>query len=209
MRTDLSQLCTSARERIAVPDFPRASIRRALQAPAHQPARKRSLLVILAAGLSLAAAAAAAEVAVQSHIGYTRSGGMVLSSNAKMGEHAISSDADIRDAASHMNFPVTLPAGLPPGTKAIRLFTAGSDVMAITYDLPGAWRASHHLARIFLANPATLGGRTVSRPRAQIATGTWVMRQARWRVGGEDVILVSNGMTQSEIQAVKRAMQRR
>jgi hypothetical protein len=207
MDSELFELCDSARERMTVPVFPLASIRSAAQRPAHpaRSGRKRSITAIVAVGLSILTVAAAAELAAQSHIRFTPSGGMVLTSSANMGSHPIHSDAEVPQAAGHLNFRVVLPAGLPAGATPIRLFTSGSDVMAVTYDLPGAWRSSHHLLWIFLANSAALGTQTMTTVRDELRPDDR-MSQWRWRTGGEEVIVISNGLTRTELETMKAAM---
>lgn len=206
MHSELSAAFSALRERMAVPPLPRAAIVTAAQyAPANS--RKRGWTAGAVAILSAFAIAGAAEIATQSHIRFTRAGGMVLSSTAKTQNRVISSENEVKTAAARMNFPVTLPAGLPNGTKPVRLYTSGDDVMAVTYDLPGAWRASHHLMWIFLANPATMA-------KAEPNSAVYRLRpdgrmsQARWRAGGEEVLVVSNGLTPAEVEAMKLAMQR-
>ena len=206
MHSDLYELCATVRDGMAVPPFPRASIHASV-ANAAPPRRRKYVMPALVATGALLAMAAAAEVATQTHIGFTPSGGMVIESPLNGGSRAISSDAEIKEAASHLNFRAVLPAGLPEGTKATRLESLGSDAMVVYYDLPGAWRASHHLAWIFLANPATLGNQSSSPARYSLRSGGR-MSQAHWRVGAEEVIVVSNGLTAGEIDTIKQAMQR-
>ncbi len=131
---------------------------------------------------------------------------MVISSSVKTSSRPIHSEAEIRDAAEHLDFRAILPSGLPEGTKPIRLYTAGTSLLAVTYDLPGAERRSHHLLWIFLANPNTMAS-PYSRPAAyQLRTGH-AMSMDLWRTGPEAVIVVSNGLTASELARIKRAMQ--
>lgn len=204
MRSDLDQLCNAAREHISVPAFPREAVRSAV-AEHPRGTGKRTVAAALAATCVLAGAAAAAQLATQSHIRMTHSGGMVLMTSAKSGSVPISSEAQVRAASARLDFPATLPAGLPQGTRPIRLYTAGSDVMAVTYTLPGAWRASHHLLWIFLANPASMEARSFAKqPRYTLRTSG--MSHAAWRVGSEEVIVVSNGLTPEELQKIEAAM---
>lgn len=209
MPSDLHEVCRLARERIPVPAFPLESIRHAAQGRGvTRVGPKRSLIAGILAAVSIIAVAAAAEIAAtQSHIRFTPSGGMVLSSAGKMSSRTITSDSQVREAAAHLDFSAVLPAGLPPGSKPIRLATAGNDVIAVTYDLPGVWRASHHLLWIFLANSATMKTGAATSSRYQLRPDGR-MSKALWRVGPEQVIVVSNGLTASELQAIKDAMQR-
>jgi hypothetical protein len=205
MQFDLLEQCRAARESIQVPPFPLAQIRRAADRPIPI-LRRRSAVAAAIAGFSAFAIAAAA-VWQQSHIVFTPSGGMVIRSDAHSGSRPIHSDAEVRDAASHLNFHAVLPKGLPPGTTPIRLFTSGRDVLAITYNLPGAYRRSHHLLWIFLANPSTLSGKFPAAKTYKDRTFGRTMSQAHWRVGHEEVIVVSNGLTAAELATLKRAME--
>lgn len=205
MHFDLLERCREVREHIAVPPFPSSSIRAAAEPGPQSLLRRRSIAAALAATLSVAAIAAAAEIAQQSHIRFTPSGGIVLSSDAKSGSRPISSDAEIREAAQHLDFQAILPEGLPAGTKPIRLFTSGRDLIGITYTLPGSERRSHHFLWVFLTDPKTLTNAPPA-TRYNLRTGDR-MSQAHWRVGPEEVIVVSNGLTAQELAAMKSAMQ--
>lgn len=208
MHSDLLERCQTARAEINIPAFPRASIQAAAQRTPQASSRKRPIIAAAIAGFSVIAIAAAAEMAVQTHIHFTQSGGMVLSSNAKNDENRdIHSEAEVAEAAKQLNFAVTLPAGLPAGTQPIRLFRSGHDVLVVTYNLPGQWRASHHLLWIFIANPAAVA-QAPSAPRLHLQRryADPHMSSARWRAGAEEVIVVSNGLTPSELQSIKAAM---
>src|SRR6185437_10612060 len=204
MQSDLLERCRAARESIQVPPFPSTRIRLAADRP-RQILRRRSFAAACIAGLSAFAIAAAA-VWQQTHISFTHSGGIVIRSDAHSGSRPIHSEAEIRAAAAHLNFRAILPQGLPAGTKPIRLFTSGSDVLAITYNLPGAYRRSHHMLWIFLANPSTLSGKIPSANPYRLRTFGPTMSSAHWRAGPEEVIVVSNGLTLAELAALRRAM---
>jgi hypothetical protein len=206
MHSDLYERCHALRQSIDVPPFPVHVIRHAMEKKPRAGIRRRTMAAALAATISLAAIAAAAEFVQQTHVRFTPSGGMVISSDAKSGSRTISSDGEIRQAAQHLSFHAILPAGLPPGSKPIRLFTSGTDMLAITYDLPGAQRRSHHFLWVFLTDPKSLSNAPPAR-RYRLRTGD-KMSQAHWRVGAEEVIVVSNGLTAQELSAMKRAMQR-
>jgi hypothetical protein len=115
---------------------------------------------------------------------------------------------EIRQAAAGLDFPAILPGVLPDGTKPIRLFTAGTSLLAITYDLPGIQRRSHHMLSIFIANHNTMAALNAStiagRYNLRFGLGDNV---ELWRMGPEEVIVVSNGLTESEFAAIKSAMQ--
>jgi hypothetical protein len=204
MQFDLPERCRAARETIQVPPFPLTQIRLAADRPLPI-FRRRSFGAACLAGLSAFAIAAAA-VWQQTHITFTHSGGMVIRSDAHSGSRPIHSDAEIREAAAHLDFRAILPQGLPAGTRPIRLFTSGSDVLAITYNLPGEYRRSHHMLWIFLANPSTLSGKMPQSKPYRLRTFGRSMSAAHWRVGPEEVIVVSNGLTPAELARLQRAM---
>lgn len=206
MLSNLHERCAAARTGIAVPDFPAERIRAgANDASQQRQPRRRNAAVIALVALSLAGAAAAAELAQQTHVNFTKSGGFVIKSDGKSGSRLVHSDAEIREAASHLNFTPVLPMGLPPGTRPIRLFTSGNDLLAITYDLPGVDRRSHHVLWIFLANPDTFSNAPHKSWNRELATPKHMLR-ASWRSGAEQVIVVSNGLTASELATMKAAM---
>lgn len=209
MQYSLSELCESARARIAVPPYPRLAIlARAQHASAHSP-RKRSFVAAVIAGLSIVAIAAAAEVATQSHVRFTPSGGFVVSSSAKMASRRIHSDAEIREAAQQLNFAAVLPAGLPKAARPAQLFTAGKDMLAVTYDLPGPGRAPHHRLWVFLMNPATMGAYHAPLDRYRLHPRGRTYATLMWRAGSEQVIAVSNGLTPADLMRMKVAMQQK
>jgi acyl-CoA synthetase (AMP-forming)/AMP-acid ligase II len=151
MQSDLALLCRDARARIDVPAVPLTAIRSAAALP--RP-RKLAWLAALVAGISIVAVATAAVLAT--HIAFDRTGNMVQISSASLKMKFANPTAADVDAAVHgANFPVTLPAGLPSGTKLKALWSSDGAIMLL-YDLPGAWRASHHVAWILLANPSTV-----------------------------------------------------
>ncbi len=131
---------------------------------------------------------------------------MVISSNAKMGSRPIHTEAEIQEAARRLDFPAILPMGLPAGAKPIRLFTAGTSMLAITYELPGTQRSSH-LLWVFLTNRATMSG--PARPpqgRYTLQTGERTSLRV-WDVGKEAVIATSTGLSDREFATIKRAME--
>lgn len=208
MHADLLERCRAAREHIEVPPFPLTSIRTAAARATKPAPRRRTLAAAVLTSLSIVSIAAAAEVLVQTHIHFPPAGGMVISSDAKPSSRAIHSEAEIREAAEHLDFPAILPSGLPEGTQPVRLTTAGSDLLAIDYDLPGVQRRSHHMLWVFLANPSTMAGL-----KAPYASSSPLYRLhmkddvALFRAGAEQVIMVSNGLTATEFAAIKRSME--
>lgn len=204
MRSDLTHLAREARASIAVPPFPAFAIRTAAQ-HRPRPSRRRTVVAAALAVLSVAGFAAAA-VLHQTQLTYTHSGGLVIKANVQNSK-PIHDAQEIRAAARNLDFRAVLPAGLPEGTQPTQLYTAGRSLMAVTYNLPGAQRVSHHLLWIFLADPDIVAGSLSHPPKYGWRTGK-AMIASRWRIGAEEVILVSNGLTQSERAAVKSAMER-
>ena len=202
MQSDFHELCRNASTTLVVPAFPRESIRARIAHPPAKISRKSVFLSLIAASIPLAAVAAAA-IVTQSHIRFVNGGGMVLKSQ-NLSYHFNASGNDVSRAAKQMHFHVIYPAGLPIGSKPIRLFVGDHDIMAITYDLPGAFRASHHLAWIFLADP-NVASTKLPTNQYEVRTGNH-MASAHWRAGDELVIVVSNGLTPKEISNIKSAM---
>jgi len=206
MHYDLLERCREARERMEAPAFPLEAIRAAIRCSSQPTPRRRSISAAIIASFSILAVAAAAEVLQQTHVQFTPSGGMVISSNAKMGSRPIHTYAEIQEAARRLDFPAVLPTGLPTGTKPIRLFTAGTSMLAVTYDLAGAQRQSH-LLWIFLTNRATMSGPAQRfQGRYKLQAGERMLLRA-WHVGKEAVLVVSNGLRDQEFGAIKRAME--
>lgn len=205
MHSDLHERFQAARSEMAVPDFPLERIHAGANRIAQYQPKKRKVAAIVTLALSLVAVAAAAELNVQTHVHFTKSGGFVIKSDGKNGSRLIHSDADIRAAAAQLNFRPVLPAGLPKGTQPVRLFSSGNDLLAITYNLPGAERRTHHFLWIFLANPNTFANGPRKSWNRKIATPKHMLR-ASWRIGGEQVIVVSNGLTAAELATMKAAM---
>jgi len=198
MHSDLAERCSAARSDIDVPAFPWDAIRAGGQRAAPSVFRGRTPAAIGVAVFSLAAIAAAAKIAVQSHIGFTPHGGMVIASSAKAGSHAIHGDAEIGEAAKHVDFAVILPAGLPEGARPVQLYTAGTSILAITYDIPG-----HHRLWIFLANPDAMGSAQTAGLKHHKNNR---MISMRWRTGNEEVIAVSDGLSARDLNLIKDAM---
>jgi hypothetical protein len=204
MHSDLLERCQTARAQIEVPQFPLASIRAAADRAIARPPHQRSIAVAIVASLSLVALAAAAEIAQQTHVHFTPSGGFVISSDAGMTWRSIHSSAQILAAARRLDFPAVLPQGLPDGTKPTSLFTSGANMLYITYNLPGAQRRSHHWLSIFIADHATMMGSNASvAKRYQLNLRDSI---GFWRMGPEEVVIASNGLTQPELATIKRSM---
>ncbi|MGB6985565.1 MAG: hypothetical protein WBD74_06245 [Candidatus Aquilonibacter sp.] len=204
MQFDLAPLCRDALARIDVPALPLTAIRRAATSP--RP-RKPPWLATLVASISIVAVAAGATV-LGTHIALDHADNLVeISTGNLKTQFANPTAADVAAAVRGANFPVTLPTGLPNGAKLKTLLSSGDAIM-LRYDLPGAWRASHHVAWIVLANPSTIGssgssGTAGSVRLAFISQG----KPIHWRVGGEEVIIaMHNAMTPAELALMKQAM---
>ena len=202
MQSDLSAICRNARARIDVPAVPLPAIRHG--ATVREP-RKAGWIMALIASIAIVAVAAAAEV-LGTHITFERDGKMLITANNLQARFANPTKADVDAAARSANFPVTLPAGLPSGTKLKRLWSSAGAIMLL-YDLPGAWRVSHHIAWIVLANPSTVtASGAAERMRLALASQG---EPIHWRVGGEEVIIaMHNAMTPAELARIKQAMLR-
>ena len=203
-----------ARERIEAPPFPRAWIRSARLRAARPASRWRPIAAAILASLSIVAVAAAAQILERTHLTFTPSGGLVISSS-KSTSRSIHSVDDIREAASKLDFSAVLPAGLPSDAKPVKLDTAGTSLLTVTYDLSPVRGQARHLW-IFLANAATMSGpnahrasraRTGARYEADLAPKGPGYDVELARFGAEAVVIVSNGLTKAEIQTIKRAMQ--
>lgn len=219
MHSDLLERCAVARECITVPEFPSASIRVMVDRAADIAPRRRILVAsILVAFLAVGIAAAAAvyqrhltppiyKVREGTHIHFNRSDTMVLNASS-VSVGPIPSETQIRSAAARLNFTAILPTGLPIGTNPIAMFTSGNDVLAISYDLPNTGRGSHHTMWIVLSNAKTLSDSTFPRRRRNVTVTPRYPSVARWRIGSEEVIVSSNGLTSSQAAAIRTAMQR-
>ena len=186
-----------------IPPFPREAIRAAAQRPQpHQQPRKRIALAAFAAGLSLVAIAAAAEVAVRTHVTFN-SGGIVLSSD-KLEKRAITSNADVQEAATHLSFRAVAPAGLPAGTTPVQL-ESGRDILVVKYELPAVGSEPHPTLWILLTDPQSISNGPALKERFGFAPGKMRLGEF-FRVGDEQVMLVSNGLTLEQANAIKQAM---
>jgi hypothetical protein len=203
MHSNLLEMSREAREHIQAPSFPLHAIRAATARPATQPPRRQLALALLIAGISVAAIATAAEVTHQARLVFPHSGGIIVSSNgAKLSSREIHTDAEVFDAAKRLDFQAVLPAGLPDGATPIKVDMAGTSLLVITYALP-AQSGDGHKLWMFLANPAVLSPANAARYRSRHGYPS-----QQWRVGAEQVIVVSDGLTASGFAAIKGAMLR-
>jgi hypothetical protein len=204
MHADLLETSRQVRERIEAPPFPLAAIRAATVRTETRSSGRRSVVAIVLAGFSIAAIAAAAEVTHQSHLTVLPSGGIVVAAgNAKLSSREIHTEAEIREAAKQLDFQATLPSGLPEGATPTKLDMGGTNLLVITYALPSSQSGRGDKLWIFLANPATISQADAARYRSRNGYAS-----ERWRVGAEQVIVVSNGLKSADFAAIKDAMER-
>lgn len=207
MHSDLSERCRIARENMNIPPFPSLSIRTAVERAGRPAPRRYSFGVALLAGVSAITIAAAAAVLQHTRVHFSPLGGLVISSVDKMVSRPVHTNAEIRQAAEHLDFQAILPEGLPDGTMPVRLLAVDKSLLVITYNLPGIQRGSHHWLSIVIANPTTMSASTASiAARYGLRSGK-NMSRAHWRVGREDVITLSNGLTLPELARIKQAME--
>jgi hypothetical protein len=202
MSYDLSAACKSARMHIDVPAVPLDTIKRAGSEAA--PARgKRRLAMILAIALPLVAAGASAAVWQGAQIVTTARGGIVLKSD-KMDVVLDPSPDRVQRAVERANFTVTVPSGLPNGTKLTKIATA-TGLVAFTYDLPGQWRASHHLLNILVLNAKTTRVNNGGAGSAMVLQ----LRASHVRVyqtGDEAVFIEWDALTPAELARLEASM---
>jgi hypothetical protein len=198
MQYDLAPVCRDARAHIDVPSVPLVAIR---NAAAKSAGRKTGWLAALVAGISVAAVAGAA--AIGTHVALERGGSTVISADRMVVNFKNPPATALQAAVRNANFHVTLPVGLPNGTQLKQLVSAKGAIM-LRYDLAGAWRASHHIAWIVLANPDLVGGLgNAGKVSIKIPSHG---KPVRWRVGGEEVIVAWNNLTAAELARMKQAM---
>lgn len=198
MQYDLALVCRDARAHIDVPTAPLAAIR---ASASERAPRKAGWLTALIAGISIVSVAAAA--ALGTHVVLERNGGAVITADKFVGKFKDPTAADLQTAVRNSSFHVILPTGLPEGSQLKSIISSNGAVM-LRYDLPGAWRASHHLTWIVLANADAIGAPGVAR-KVTLKFGPHG-NPTHWRIGGEEVIVAWNNFTPSEIARMKQAM---
>jgi len=197
MHSDILQRSLEIRGSIQAPSFPLEAIRIAARR-AERPTRRMPVIAALIAGCSIVAIAATAQVVQQTRLRFMPSGGIVISSNSQSTQF-VRGDGQIQAASERLDFHVTLPLGLPANASPLKVDVAGTSLLAITYALPNA----HHLW-IMLVNPrATSGSLAPAPPRH----GKHIRAQF-WRIGAEDVLVASDGLTPAQFASIKHAMER-
>jgi hypothetical protein len=206
MQYDLALLCRDARGGIDVPAIPLTAIRNAATQRS-MPLRRRVIIAVLVSALSLGAVAAAAVWhATRVYVG--NAGTLDVYAHTMTIRFGHATHADAVSAAHQVTFPVVLPTGLPAGTQLRQVGRADRSALMLSYDLPGAWRRSHHLLDVVLADPAIVGS-AISDPykqRLMVMRYKEPQRTVRWRVGGEEVIVDWNNLTPAELARMKQAM---
>jgi hypothetical protein len=214
--SELLERFQSARNSVAVPAVPLGRIRDAALSRKPRAGRGKIVFAGVVAGLMLAAAATAATATwMQTHVVADGTHPLVIEGNGdgKVIYKKNPTDADFREAARNADFPVTLPAGLPPGTVARQLFRSGKSAILISYDLPGAWRADNHMMWIVLANPKSMQNYSQSRAGSPALTSNYAELAGEagkgntfWKVGGETVVFPKSTATAEEYARIKAAM---
>jgi hypothetical protein len=212
MQSDFALSCKSARAAIAVPAIPLDAILSGAQdRPRRRAGSRRRVFAGIAVGLSMAAAAAAAQLLGHAQISISPSGtALVQYSPGGPSKRHVSHPqaADFQRAARAMNFPVVFPKGLPEGTVADSLTVFGDNALGIVYDLPGAQRRSNHLLFVFLANPKAVVPIDAKPARAkyELLVGQKKGNGAEWTVGGEKVVVLKSTITSAELAHFKAVM---
>lgn len=200
MPSDFSTACKTARAAIAVPALPLLEIRSAA-ALAARPQKRNWLLASLFAAVPVVAIAAAAVIAT-THIQFTKGGGIVLQGSPVSKWHATQADAELAARAD----AVMLPAGLPAGSQITAVMNWGSDTLALSYNLPGAWRRSNHVLWVIVTR-----AQDTTTPHAGSASVIYATSKGRrsigWIAGNERIYLDAPvTLTREELSAMKAAM---
>ncbi|HET7815415.1 MAG TPA: hypothetical protein VFL13_13700, partial [Candidatus Baltobacteraceae bacterium] len=212
MQSEFETVCTKARDEISVPEFSIAAIRARHERTAPSKRGRRGVFAAIAIGLSMAAISAATVV---NHASFTltKSGGILITAPTITGNFR-ATEADVIEAASKMDFKVTLPIDLPPGTKVKNLMVFGTNGLAIGYDLPGEWRRSHHYMNVVILEPTTLRGTPAEKRRMELlllhrpSVRPKGAAASVWRIGHEDVLIQTSLLTPAEAAKIKAAMQK-
>lgn len=206
MPSEFRLSCDSARAGISVPDIPLAAIRNAANDTAEPSKRRKPVFAVVLLALFVAGAAAAAELWDNgAHLSFGSSGRVQMSTTDAFHVMKDPTPEDLRTIARGTTFPIQYPDGLPAGTTLGEI-GYGQSIMLLDYNLPGAWRRSNHLLRIWLVDP-----RALTAPRSSYAFsfkmgGLASTGSVRWTVGREVVIVMRSLATPSEIENIKRAM---
>jgi hypothetical protein len=205
MHCEFKTMCEHARAGIPVPEIPLAAIRDGAERKPPPNWRRRRVGTAIVSVLLIAGAAAAAELWRGAHVSFGPSGTVRMSTTDDFHLKRDPSPEDLRAIARDATFPVQYPSGLPAGTTLGEIGYSPS-IILLDYNLPGAWRRSNHLLRIWLADP-----RTLTAPRSRRAFvfkmgGLAATGSVRWNVGHELVIVMRSMATPTEIENFRRSM---
>lgn len=203
MQSDFLTACQHTRERMEIPPAPTAAIRHAARnRGTEQGKHRRTVVAAFAASIFLVAVAAAA-VLSRTHVQVMKSGWVHISSDT-LTYTKRPTEQQLRSAATKLDFPAILPTGLPAGSVLAGIARFGTEALVLQYNLPGSWRASHHLLKMVIAH-RTASGVSVDGARTLYTLASKPV-QAHWNVGQEEVIAVGYAATPAELANIKRAM---
>jgi hypothetical protein len=206
MPSEFQAMCENAREEIVVPEIPLDAIRSAVDRAPTPGARQKRIVALVISGLVIAGAAAAAELWDNgAHLTFGRSGTVTMSTIDEFHVKKEPTPEDLRTIAAGATFQVQYPSGLPTGTTLGEL-GYGPSIMLLDYNLPGEWRRSNHLLRIWLVDPRVLTAPSTPHAFVFKMGGLAATGSVRWRVGHEIVIVMRSLATPAEIANLKRAM---
>ena len=206
MLSEIFSRAHSSYERLDVPPFPVAAIRAAAQRSVESRRRRQVVAFCSLASLLFVAVAAGAAILHEARIHVLPSGGMVIRSHRSMRFGTIHSGSEILDASKRLNFSAVLPDGLPAGSKPISFFTADSNVLAVTYSLPGGEPTARRMLTIVLSNPSSITRSQAEKTASDRLQPGLATRIHFFRVGSEEVTVQSNGLTEREIGNIEYTM---
>lgn len=182
--------------------------------PAERTHLKNAMAAAVAAHSGNAAAIAAvastnvAPAPTGTRVSFERDGTLRLSSDTMMQNGGCATtNAAMRECASHMAFPVVFPAGLPNGTKVTNFGLYDRHAAVIFYDLPGTWLKSDRLLKVMIVDPRVIAASDPTFDQAKFAGRFPGARNAvRWAIGHEQIFFLRNTLTPAELTRVKNAM---
>lgn len=206
MPSEFQSMCENALAGISVPEIPLTAIRSAAKQASVPSKRRKQIVAIGLSGVFIAGTAAAAELWDRgAHLSFGPLGRVQMSTTDQFHVVKTPTPKDLRAIARGATFPVQYPSGLPAGTTLGEV-GYGPSIMLLDYNLPGAWRRSNHLLRIWLVDPRTLAAPRSAHAFTFKMGGLASTGSVRWNVGRELVIVMRSLATPSEIATIKRAM---